>query len=213
MTTPPADSGSTDPWRPPSHAEDSGTERDSDPTAPGYSGEESTPFDPYRFGPPGPNPYGYPEGPPARPAPPFPGASNPPGPFPPPGRPYQYQQQPTYPSVVAPGSTHRYPQPATGNGKAIAALVLGILSIILFFLSIFDVPLFALGIIFGVLGMKAADRGAGGKGMAMAGLICAIIGGLCCLAFTGFFAKRIVDCGNKYDTGTSAYDRCLRNGS
>ena len=121
--------------------------------------------------------------------------------------------QPAYPGAFPPPPTHQYAQPPTGNGKAIAALILGVLSIILFFLSILDIPLFVLGIVFGILGIKAANRGAGGKGMATAGLVCAIIGALCCVVFTGFIVKRVVDCGNKYDTGTVAYDHCVRNGS
>jgi hypothetical protein len=219
----------------------------SSPTATPNPPDTSTqpePFDPYRFGPPGPNPYGYPEYPMAPPgagqgenvpAPSYPPPGSPPpygasatqphfgaGPTQPPygagptQPPYgagaaqpPYQQ---YPTAYPPPAAHQYAAPRTGNGRAIAALVLGILSIVFAFLSILDIPLFVLGIIFGVLGLRAAKRGAGGRNMAVWGLTCAIIGGVLCLAFTGFVTKRIVDCGNKYDSGTVAYEDCVRTG-
>ncbi|MDQ0297671.1 uncharacterized membrane protein YuzA (DUF378 family) [Salibacterium salarium] len=68
--------------------------------------------------------------------------------------------------------------PITTNGKAITSLVLGILSVVnvplLFILS----PIFSiLGFIFGMLGLKEVKRtGQNGRGMAIAGNICSIVG-------------------------------------
>jgi len=55
---------------------------------------------------------------------------------------------------------------------AVAALVLGILSLILSWLLVVDFILAVLAIIFGAVGLSAAaKRGGAGRGMAIAGLI------------------------------------------
>lgn len=64
-----------------------------------------------------------------------------------------------------------------GNGLAVAGLVLGIISLPAVVLSLLDIPIALLGIIFGGIGLaKASKIGGKGKGMAMAGLICGVIG-------------------------------------
>jgi hypothetical protein len=64
-----------------------------------------------------------------------------------------------------------------GNGLAVAGLVLGIISLPAVILSLLDIPIAILGIIFGGIGLaKAKKIGGKGKGMAMAGLICGCIG-------------------------------------
>jgi hypothetical protein len=69
------------------------------------------------------------------------------------------------------------PQESGGNGLAVAGLVLGIISLPAVVLSLLDVPIAILGIIFGAVGLsKAKKLGGKNKGMAMAGLICGIIG-------------------------------------
>jgi hypothetical protein len=118
--------------------------------------------------------------------------------------PRQYESFPT-----APGSG-QYPRPRTGNGKAIAGLVLGILALILSFLTLFDIPLIVLGIVFSVLGLREAARGAGGKGMAIAGLTCAIIGAIAAATLFIVVYNRAKDCADRYDTGSSAYRTCLQ---
>lgn len=149
-------------------------------------------FDPYRYGrpdhpvPPEYAPPGY--------VPPTPSA-----PVPPPGQPSQ--QQPIWPPVdmtkqqqppqygAYPGYTPHPPPPpgypAYGmvqqtNGKATAAMVLGILSIVFFFLTFLDLGLAIPAIILGAIGMRDAKRypQRGGHGKALAGLICGSIGAL-----------------------------------
>ena len=74
-----------------------------------------------------------------------------------------------------------------GNGLAVAGLVLGIIAIPCFFLSIFDIPIAVLSIIFGAVGISKAKKiGGKGKGMATAGLICGVIGLIACIAYTLF---------------------------
>lgn len=56
------------------------------------------------------------------------------------------------------------------KGLSIAAMVLGIISIVLFCIWYVSLPCAILAIIFGIVGMKK-----GGKGMAIAGLVLGII--------------------------------------
>jgi hypothetical protein len=79
------------------------------------------------------------------------------------GQPGPYQQQ--YPSAPPPGYGG-YPRPRGANGLAIAALVCGIIG--LFFLSIVLGPL---ALIFGIIGLRRANAGASGRGMAIAGIV------------------------------------------
>jgi hypothetical protein len=92
-------------------------------------------------------------------APPPPGS---PAPAPPPyAQPYPY------------GGAVAQPQ---GNGLAVTALVLGIISIVFSWVPFFDWVLAILAIIFGAVGISAANkRGGVGKGMAVAGLILGLI--------------------------------------
>ncbi len=71
-----------------------------------------------------------------------------------------YQQQTGYPGPVARQS----------NGLAIAALVCGIIGLLLF-----GIVLGPLAIIFGGIGLSRANKGAPHRGMAVAGLVLGII--------------------------------------
>ncbi|HTR49609.1 MAG TPA: DUF4190 domain-containing protein [Kofleriaceae bacterium] len=68
------------------------------------------------------------------------------------------------------------PAPRQGNGLAVAGMVLGILAIVLFFLSLFDIVIALLAIIFSIIGLRKAGRVGVGKGMAIAGLVTGILG-------------------------------------
>jgi hypothetical protein len=168
------------------------------------------PFDPYR--------YGAPEHPvPAEYAPP--GYSPPPVTGPPPGMPAQQYVPPAQPGYGYPGPQQpyaapppypqQYPQPRTGNGKAIAALVLGILAIFFCWTSIFDVVFVALALIFGFLGLGESKRGAGGRGMALSGIACAVVGALFATVLTVVIYSRVRPCLDDFDRGTSAQQDCI----
>jgi thiamine transporter ThiT len=59
---------------------------------------------------------------------------------------------------------------------AVAALVLGILSIVLSWIPYVDFVLAVLAIIFGAVGLSAANkRGGAGKGMAITGLVLGVV--------------------------------------
>lgn len=63
-----------------------------------------------------------------------------------------------------------YPQSRTGNGLAVAALVCGLVGLVLF-----NVVLGPLAIIFGGVGWSKANHGAAHKGMAVAGVVLGIV--------------------------------------
>jgi len=65
-----------------------------------------------------------------------------------------------------PGQTGDTTQPKSGNGLAVASLVCGIIGIF-----IFSVILGPLALIFGIIGLQRANRGAKGRGMAIAGIV------------------------------------------
>jgi hypothetical protein len=62
------------------------------------------------------------------------------------------------------------------NGMAVTGMVLGIISLVLFFVWFLAPVLAVLGIIFSGLGISQCNRlGQDGKGMAVAGLVCSLI--------------------------------------
>jgi hypothetical protein len=203
MTTPPADGpSSSDPdsgrWAAP--------DQPSDAPDPVSLDKPEPPFDPYRFG--------APEHPiPAEYAPPGytpPPATAPPPPYVPPQPTHGYQGQ-GYGYPAPPNSGQQYPQPRTGNGKAIAALVLGILAIVFCWTSIFDAVFVVLAIVFGFLGLSDAKRSGGGRGMAMAGLICGLAGAVAAILFSVWILSRVGPCIDDFDRGSSAQRDCINS--
>jgi hypothetical protein len=215
MTEPTPDSGGTggasDPGAPKSGGVNPGAfdqpinlGKSSDPTA-------DAPFDPYRFGrpdhpvppefaPPGYSATGY--SPVAQPSP------------------YAAQTPPTYPAHQPPGGPpappwyHGYPQPRTGNGKATAALVLGILSIVFFWLSVFDLVFIILALVFGLLGLSESRRqGGNGRGLAIAGLVCMGVGAAAAILWTATLFHTVGECGgfDANTTNSSAFEQCVRD--
>lgn len=186
-------------------------------------------FDPYRFGapehpvPPEYAPPGYRPPPPS--APPYAAGQ--------PGDPgfanhqadyqsnYQayYQQYPSYQAEQGYGSygppppyATQYPPPHTGNGKAIAALVFGIASIVLCWLTVLDAVPVVLAFVFGGLARGEAKRrpGGEGRGLATAGIVCGIIGAVLAIGVSLWLFNRFGDCLN-YNSGSSAYSTCVQN--
>ena len=113
-------------------------------------------------------------------------------PFPPPSEPQQpyappQYGAPQYPNPQAPAYSQPYGAPYSGpavqkNGMGVASLVLGILAILTgwFFVGgVFGV----LAIVFGAIGRGRAKRGeANNGGMAIAGLVCGVVGILVAIA-------------------------------
>ncbi len=192
------------------------------------------PFDPYRYGkpdhpvpaeyaPPGytgptapaPTPYGQP----ANPYNPYPAGPETQNPFNnPPGTPYggqapyQYPPPGYGPGVPPPPPYHSYVQPRTGNGKAIAALVLGICSIVFCWLSVFDSVFIILALIFGLLALNDAKNGrAGGRGLAIGALCCVVVGALLATIISIKVFHAIDQCGGFDQSSSSSFNQCLRD--
>lgn len=75
-----------------------------------------------------------------------------------------------YPAAPPPSYGYPQPPPRQSNGLAIASLVCGIIGCLFF-----GIILGPLAVIFGAVGLSRANRGASGKGMAIAGLILGVI--------------------------------------
>ena len=113
------------------------------------------------------------------------GDANPgPAAYPPPGQPQPGYQQPGYPAASYPAAAYppqAYPPPYYAaaqpqNGMGTAALVLGIIGVVLFFAIWPPFILGILAIIFGAVGLGRAKRGvATNRGVAMAGLVLGIV--------------------------------------
>lgn len=167
-----------------------------------YGDQPATPYGaqpPSPYGGPAQPPYGVPPGyPPGGPAP-YAGG---------PDRSYQYPPLPPGPGAPPPPAYHAYVQPRTGNGKAIAALVLGILAIVLCFLSVFDLVPIILATVFGFLALGDARRNnVGGRGLALTGLICAAVGTILAVLVTILYAHISNECSG---TTGSEQNHCIR---
>jgi hypothetical protein len=67
-------------------------------------------------------------------------------------------------------------RPVQGNGLAVASLVLGITSIAFCWWGLLTLVQIVLAVVFGGVAIQAANQGAGRKGMAVAGLLCGVVG-------------------------------------
>jgi hypothetical protein len=83
----------------------------------------------------------------------------------------------TYPPPPPPSAApYPYAPPQSGNGFAVTALVLGLISLFLSWFPGVDWVLGALAIIFGAVGISTARRRGGtGMGMAIAGLVLGVV--------------------------------------
>jgi hypothetical protein len=167
---------------------------------------------PGSFGPqnPGPqNPYG--QTPPGYGGYPQPGQQG----YPPPDYPQQGQSPgyppPDYPQQgYPPPPGYSYKQPGPGHGKAVAGLVLGILSIVFCWASFVDLLLLVPALIFSIMGLSEARLGRGGRGLAMSGLICTIAGVVLAIVMTIVWVSvaNNIDCSVPHQAGTFSYTVC-----
>ncbi|MFB7865817.1 MULTISPECIES: DUF4190 domain-containing protein [unclassified Streptomyces] len=112
-------------------------------------------------------------------------------------------QQPGYGYPAAPPSPYGgygagYGQPGWGaspsNGMGTAAMVLGIIAVVGFCFYGLGTVLGILALIFGVIGLKKANRGeATNRGMAIAGIVLGAIGALVSSVFLGFIIWAIAN--------------------
>jgi hypothetical protein len=174
-----------------------------------FSNPPGTPYAPN-----GGDPGGYPPGqyPPGQyPPGPYPPGPYPPGPYPPPP-PGQYPPPYGPPPGYYPPHQGYGSRPATGNGKAVAALVLGIGSIVFCFFSFFDAVLVIPGLILGFIAMtESRTAGGTGRGMAIAGLVCSIIGGVLAAIFTALLVHAANQCGGLDNSNAPGWNTCVRH--
>ncbi len=64
-----------------------------------------------------------------------------------------------------------------GNSMAVAGLILGITSIVFSWWGLLTLAQVVLAIVFGYIGLSRANQGMGGRGPAIAGMICGCVGG------------------------------------
>jgi hypothetical protein len=180
-------------------------------------------FDPYRYGkpdypvppeyaPPGyvaptPAPPAYPPTQPTAQQPIWPPTDDKQQPPPPP----QYGAYRGYaPHPPPPPGYPAYGMVQQTNGKATAAMVLGIVSIPLFFLSFLDLGLAIPAIVLGAIGLRDAKRNPqrGGRGKALAGVICGSIGLLFIIILLVVVISRIAPC---FHSGGGVSQSCVND--
>ncbi len=132
---------------------------------------------------------------PATPAPPTPTPTPTP---PPPGMP-----SPGVHDAHAYGQAQVYGAPRASNGFATAALVLGILSMLLFWTFGVGIVMGILAVVFGIIGRSRAKEmaGTGNGGQAMAGIITGVFGALAGVAFIVLIVAVVDDI--EFDTDPS----------
>jgi Domain of unknown function (DUF4190) len=110
---------------------------------------------------------------------------------------------PGQPSVV-----YHVTQPAMSNGLATAALVCGIVGLVLFWTVWIGIVLGILAVVFGALGRSRAAQGAPNKGQATAGLwlgVAALVGSM---LFIGLVASWITE---QQQPILDQVERCMEN--
>ena len=175
--------------------------------------------------PPATNPYAAPTGPtpaapppqppPAYPTTAYPPVPPPPGYTPPPAPPGYHTPPPpagyAAPTYAAPG----YVAAPPGNGGlAIGALVVAIVSAVLFWLPILDIGLPLVGLILGIVAWAKAGRLNRPKGMAIAATIVAaltLLAGITITVLVFWLGDVIVNC-NDSSLTQDQVNRCLQNG-
>jgi hypothetical protein len=180
---------------------------------PGYTGPviPTTPPPPPGWGqvPPGANPANPFSNPPGTPYSPYGGP--PAGGYPPAPGPYPYPPVPPpgYYPVLPPGPGYQGP---AGNGKAITALALGIGSLFFSLFFFFDALLVVPGLILGAIAMNETKAsGAPGRGLAVAGLICSVIGAVLATIMSVLLIHAVNQCGG-FDNGNAPnFQNCVQN--
>ncbi len=176
------------------------------PQYPGQPGPDDTPRDPGQYPPPG--QYGQtPQG----------GqyGSNPPGGQypPPPGG--QYEAAPQYA-----GGYQQQPPASPKNGMGIAALILGIISVLAFWTFGFGILLGIVAVILGIVGRNRAKRlEATNKGVATTGLVFGILGiiagavfiALSVWVFNEVGGRDLTDCLSNAGSDQAAIEQCQQD--
>lgn len=169
---------------------------------PGYTGPTTpaaTPYGQDPYGRPTENPFGNPPATPYGPPP----SQYPPSQYPP----YGYGGPPPPPqySGYGPPTQHR-------SGKAVAGLVLGICAIVFCWLTVLDGVFVVLGFVFSLIALGETRRlNLPGRGMAIAGLICTIIGAILAVVLTVVIVHAADKCGGFNARTDSGWSQCVQD--
>ncbi len=103
------------------------------------------------------------------------------------------------------------------NGLSVAAMVLGIVAIsgALFAAGLLDIICGILAVVFGIIGMRQANRGQSTrKGFAISGLVTGLISVIISVAILIYAAKRAQACEDriKHYPSRSELEQCIRDG-
>lgn len=231
---PPGGYEPSDPWAPPQHRTSLDKPEQAPQPPPGSVHDQPTmigmppsavPPPPAAPGgadrpPPPPSPYGYP-GAPSAPVPPQPAAPYYGDTTGGTGAGYGYPAGPgAVPGYPAPGQTPGYPgypgyaqtgwQQPPANGMGVAALVLGIISVVGFCLYGLSILLGVLALIFGIIGRRRVRRGeANNAGMALAGIILGSIGAVISAVFLALVIWAVVNGDSLDDTEDNPFGTSL----
>jgi hypothetical protein len=174
-----------------------------------YGSDPASPYPNPYAPPPGPaNPFANPPGTPYSGGPPQHPSGQHPGQYPP----GQYPQGPYGYGGPPPPPYYGYAPPKNSNGKAIATLVLGILSIVFCVFMFFDGIFVVLAVIFGIIALGETKHGRGsGRGLAVAGLVCATVGAILAVLFTVWFVHIANNCGGISNSNDPGFSQCVRD--
>lgn len=107
-------------------------------------------------------------------------------------------QQPIYQQPAYQRAVYQQPQlrePTRINGAATAGLIFGILTLVFCWVPFLNFILGLFGLIFSIVGMSR--KNAGGKGRAIAGLVCTLLGSVVTVLYIIYF---IVACAAEYSS-------------
>jgi CubicO group peptidase (beta-lactamase class C family) len=123
--------------------------------------------------------------------------------------PSQNQPPPSYgsspPGYGAPPSYGGPPARPASNGIGIAAMVVGIVSLFLWWIPLLGLVVAIVAVVLGILGIRKASKGeATNKGMAIAGLVTGILGLIASLFVTIFFFTAANNFGSLFECAANA---------
>lgn len=94
------------------------------------------------------------------------------------------------------------------NGTAVAAMILGILSLVVFWIPFIPFVFGVLGLVFGIKGLNAADLNQGkGRGMGIAGIVCGSIGMIVGIFYSIFWIAIFYVAFEEYDYSKNTYNK------
>ncbi|TNM64576.1 DUF4190 domain-containing protein [Streptomyces sp. NP160] len=126
---------------------------------------------------------------------------------------YPAAPQQGYPAYAGQGG---YDRPAPKNGVGLAALIIGILALLLSFTVFGGIILGLVAIVLGIIGARRVKRGlATNRGASITGVVLGVLGLMVSIAFIAlgaFFFSQTADCNQYIESNDQAgYQQCLES--